>query len=631
MDYEHLSDEQKQFIQYGMAGHNILVEACIGSGKTTAIQALCNAVKGKNILYLTYNKLLKLDAKARIINGRTTVTNYHGFAWQELQKNHIRAGISELIQVYNRKKLPVSSYDLLILDEYQDIDQEISEMLTHIKECRPGIQIVAVGDMCQKIYDKTNLEVSEFINKFLGNYIPMEFTRCFRIGADHAAMLGRVWEKTIVGVNEKFRIDIVPDYRAQVIASNTDPQDLLVLGMRGKGATKLQNFLEKHYPDKFNKRTLWSKINDTEGGSTSPDVNCAIFTTYDGCKGMERKVCILYDWSVKYWMTRAEKPDTRYDILRNIFCVAASRGKERLVIVDSGDILDEDVLSEPFLTRRQYSDMQVSSMFDFKHVEDVEAAYRMLDVKVLQGPGEPINIPTSDELIDLSPCIGHHQEALYFKNYDINSDIENQLAQPKNAHFRRSYERYDLSRKLLYLAMLDTGQNRYMNQVRDLRVTPEMEQKLRDRLSEHLSVDEAVQKDSSICFRTRDGMDLFTVNGRSDVSRKDEIWELKFVAELSHVHALQLALYLVGEGKETGYLWNTRTGELHEIRIPNRKMFLDAVGRAATKGRYSRTEHEVLNGEKRQLRAESKHDVQLELSRALESARNRMYEDDMYD
>ena len=594
MNYEQLSDEQKLFIRHGVAGHNILVEACIGSGKTTAIQALCNAIKGKNILYLTYNKLLKLDAKARIINGRTIVTNYHGFAWQELQRAHIRSGVSELIQVYNRSNLPVGCYDVLILDEYQDIDQEISEMLMHIKEQRPGIQIVAVGDMCQKIYDKTSLDVSTFMSEFLGNYIPMEFTKCFRIGAEHAAMLGRVWEKTIVGVNENFKIDIVPDYRAQVIAANTEPKDLLVLGSRGKAATKLQNYLEKHYPDKFNKRTLWSKITDNDGGTTSPDPDCAIFTTYDGCKGMERKVCILYDWSIKYWMSRAEKPDTRYDILRNIFCVAASRGKDRLVIVDTGDSIDEDVLCEPFLTRRQYTDMQVSTMFDFKHIEDVEQAYKMLDVTVLDKPGDVIPIPTSDALIDLSPCVGHYQEAMYFNNYSIDSDIEKALSQPDKSHMRRGYDKYDLSKKLLYLAALDTGQNRYMNQVKDLRVTPELEQKLRNRLSIHLSPDEIVQKDSQIKFMDEYKETLFYVIGRSDVSREKEIWELKFVQELSHIHALQLAMYLIGEGKKIGYLWNVRTGERWEIHIPNETMFLDAVGKAVTKGRYKRTKREII-------------------------------------
>lgn len=62
-----LSDEQQLFINKAKEGNNILVDACIGSGKTTAIQKLCcDLPENVNILYLTYNKLLKLDAKSKI-------------------------------------------------------------------------------------------------------------------------------------------------------------------------------------------------------------------------------------------------------------------------------------------------------------------------------------------------------------------------------------------------------------------------------------------------------------------------------------------------------------------------------------------------------------------------------------
>lgn len=159
-----LSDEQELFIREALKGNNILVDACIGSGKTTAIQHLCNVIpKNKRILYLTYNKLLKIDAKSKIQNSNATVTNYHGFAYSCLAKIRVRSGISDLIQKFNSVHPPVPHYNVLIIDEYQDIELELAQMLEYIKARSHGVQIIAVGDMEQKIYDKTTLKVPEFI------------------------------------------------------------------------------------------------------------------------------------------------------------------------------------------------------------------------------------------------------------------------------------------------------------------------------------------------------------------------------------------------------------------------------------------------------------------------------------
>ena len=103
-----LSSEQNEFITEALDGKNILVDACIGSGKTTSIQQLCNAFPpDKRILYLTYNRLLKLDAQAKIKSSNTTVTNYHGFAMGVLRKANITCGIPELVYTFNRMKPPI--------------------------------------------------------------------------------------------------------------------------------------------------------------------------------------------------------------------------------------------------------------------------------------------------------------------------------------------------------------------------------------------------------------------------------------------------------------------------------------------------------------------------------------------
>lgn len=107
-----LSSEQNEFITEALDGKNILVDACIGSGKTTSIQQLCNAFPpDKRILYLTYNRLLKLDAQAKIKSSNTTVTNYHGFAMGVLRKANITCGIPELVY---RKDTVALHNDLLL-------------------------------------------------------------------------------------------------------------------------------------------------------------------------------------------------------------------------------------------------------------------------------------------------------------------------------------------------------------------------------------------------------------------------------------------------------------------------------------------------------------------------------------
>lgn len=587
MTFADLTNEQQRLIQLVKQGKNVLVDACIGSGKTTTIQVLCNELKDKRILYLTYNKLLKIDAQEKITHKKVEVNNYHGFAYRRLREANISSGISDLIQTFIKYKpeLP-QEYDLLILDEYQDIDTEISEMLEYIKQCNPGIQIVAVGDMAQKIYDKTSLNVEYFIEQFLDQYIQLNFTKCFRISSDLAEMLGRIWQKDINGMNPDCQIGYMQKHSVVRFLSTKQPSEILCLGARTGDMAKVLNELEDRYPLKFNKRTVYASIQDEDGGTVTPSSNTAIFTTFDGAKGLERDICVVFDFTEGYWISRIEKPMTKYEILRNVFCVAASRGKKQIIFVEptNDDLISEETLSTPINTKEIYeAPFNISEMFNFKYKEDIENCYALLETKDISPKDRSIiDVASSDELIDLSPCIGIWQEAAFFKNYDIDNQIRFSMVSHPDRPQKNLALYPTIEQKILLLTMLETAHERYEKQVKIPFITTEQKEQIFKRLSTVFIGNEVVQSGCGIMFQGLDGI-AYDCIGRCDVDTDSYIYELKFKDELKHEDFLQLACYLVAKQRGTGILWNVKNNQMFEVRVPNKRLFMHHVVYTITK------------------------------------------------
>ncbi|MCL2048508.1 MAG: AAA family ATPase [Defluviitaleaceae bacterium] len=586
-----LSKEQENFIDLAIKGNNILVDACIGSGKTTAIQHLCcnPLLQESNILYLTYNKLLKLDAQSKIKSENVTVTNYHGFALNAIDKSN-KIGVSMLIKEFNKQKPDFTPFDILIIDEYQDIEQEVKEMLYIIKDKNPKMQIIAVGDMEQKIYDKTTLYVPDFIVEFLGKYKKLKFTQCFRLNAEHAELLGRIWNKEIVGVNEKCKVEIMSESEVVSFLGECETRDILCLGGKKGIRTRVQNEVEERYPQKFNKKTLYSSISDEDSGSSKPSESVAVFTTFDGSKGLERRFCIVFDFTESYWQTRIKMANQKYRILRNIFCVAASRGKEKIIFVHNDEErISEKTLSEEVETNTDFKDVNISEMFDFTQ-EHTGECFDLLERKPISNANDhlEIGIDTTDNLIDLSPCIGIYSEAVFFHKYNIDKDVELKiiLERESGRSFKNLLEKYknltSLNEKILFLASIQTEQNRYRTQVEKPFVCEINKGKIINRLKEIFNEEEDVQKKCRIPFSKEKGS--FLAVGLADVVKDNKVYELKFVSGLENKHFLQCACYMCALELEVGVLWNIRNNEMWEIRIPDKKIFLDSVTKAITKG-----------------------------------------------
>ncbi|WP_341420668.1 AAA family ATPase [Mesomycoplasma ovipneumoniae] len=602
---EKLTEEQQNVANLALKGENILVDACIGSGKTSVIQVLCDKFPiDKKILYLTYNRLLKVEAKNKIKNKNVTVQNYHGFAYGLLKKEGINSSSADAVKIFLENNISVGAYDVLLIDEYQDITDEISLLLEKIKEKNPNIQIVAVGDINQKIYDNTILNVTDFIDKFLGLYKKISLTFSFRMPKEHANMLGRIWDKTINGVNENCQIQYMELEEIKEFLGTQKPADILCLGGRlNEEMAEVLNYLEENHSDIFNKKTVYASIREKDA-NLSPKKNSAIFTTYDSSKGLEKPICVIFDFTTDYWERRLRPLTANYEIIKNIFCVAASRGKEKIIFLepeeDKTTLLSEEFIKESKNFAKLNTDLSwMSDMFDHKYDIDLQDMLKMLDVKKIKTEDTTeIKAQTHDDLIDLTPCIGKFLEASYFDGWDIEKEIsffinyieqrhKNQPAKVKK--LKQDYEDYISERDsikdlILFLVYLETKQERYIKQASPDFVDDNAVDQMHKRLSKVLEKDEIIQQECSLEFS--DNNVTLKAQGIADVIKDDIVYELKFVSDLMTAHFLQTASYMLALEKEKGILWNIRNNEMHEIRIKNREEFSEKLAQTISKGAY---------------------------------------------
>ena len=83
--------EQAAIIAAGVKGLHLVINAYAGSGKTTILAMLAEALTGKSLTYLAYNAAAKKDAAARFPRNATCYTT-HGLAFQPMISMAKRVG-----------------------------------------------------------------------------------------------------------------------------------------------------------------------------------------------------------------------------------------------------------------------------------------------------------------------------------------------------------------------------------------------------------------------------------------------------------------------------------------------------------------------------------------------------------
>lgn len=606
-----LSHEQQEMYNAVLSGHHVRVDATVGSGKTTAIQRVCDdlALNDKTVLYLTFSSLLKKEARRRLPPmDEIEVHSYHSLGVKYLHRigefSSVATAVQDFVSWWDRIRPAFAVPDVLIIDEYQDMNGEYAEMVERVASTNPDLQVVMVGDMDQQVRDASRFDVSAFIDRTWPGMVDMDFTQSFRIGPEIADQLSIGWDKTVQGTNTEQTVSYLSFDEAVRKVGQYDPSQLILLGQRNGAMAHMLNIMEEVYPVNFNKDTVYASIRDSDDGKGVINEDVGICTTFDSSKGMERPVALIFDFDPDYYKMRLSKNGTDPVIMRNIMLVGASRGKNEVVFVQGrgrkkfehqhGQLgfIDMPALAEPGPTQPWdlAEPLAPSQCFEHRYTEDVTTALGCLDAtRISGGEDEVIDFDRTDGLIDLSPAVGNYQEALFFDDYDAHAELD-KYPSAQAGRFRDLLGEDDW-RNALVLAACDTHQMRYVTQV-EARVPETAQEMIRQRLFSVLRPSDPHQVHVSRGFTAADGQRGEFFGVMDAVSADDVVYELKFVSELSATHFLQAGLYAVLRGTDEAVLWNVRDNSRWMVRVPDPQRFCDAAITCISKGAY---QHIVLD------------------------------------
>ena len=182
-----LDIDQSRIVNDGKS-NNILVLAGPGSGKTKVLVhkiaslLLLEDIKPEQFLMLTFSKAASLEFRARArklvpeYSGLIKITTFHGFCFQLMgQLGDLKKSenvIQDCITAINNEEIDISSIinkNVLLLDEFQDVNDMEWELIQTIIKKAGNIRVIAVGDDDQNIYGfrgSSNKNILEFKEKY---------------------------------------------------------------------------------------------------------------------------------------------------------------------------------------------------------------------------------------------------------------------------------------------------------------------------------------------------------------------------------------------------------------------------------------------------------------------------------
>jgi len=387
-----ISDEQRRVLEYIHAGHNVVVDACAGSGKSTTILSIAKEMPNKKILQFTYNSMLRHEIKEKVKElGLTNILvhTYHSFAVNYYSDAaHTDTGIRQIIRSNTHPRIAFPKMDILVLDEAQDMTLLYFQLIVKFAKDRfnqetvtlTHFQLLILGDYMQGLYefkgaDIRFLTMADQVWKgfpFLQSPVFAKTTlnMSYRITNQMAQFVNRdmLGENRIQACRDgqpvtyirrpRYQIEKIVVYQInRLLSEGESPFDIFVLGGSVKGPNsnirKMENALTEngipcHVPlmetDAIDDRVIDGKV---------------VFSTFHTVKGRQRKHVFIVGFDQSYFYCARKLSHDRCPNTLYVGCTRATHGLY---------LLENDSSRPLEFLKRSQPEMKQSDYIDFKGI-----------------------------------------------------------------------------------------------------------------------------------------------------------------------------------------------------------------------------------------------------------------------
>ncbi len=592
------SIEQQKVINDIQNDYNVIVDSVAGSGKTTCILHIVNAMASKRILLLTYNAKLRLETREKAKKLKLSnieVHTYHSFAYKYYHSCKNDLELHNILVKEKECKVKLK-FDILILDETQDMTLLYYKLVCRlISDSLKVPQICILGDRYQSIYDfnkadnrfiilgdklfnfssnnnwsfqnlsqtfRCTKEMTEFINKCMLGYNRLE--------SNKSNNKPRYIYCDVYGDDD--RLYSPYDELVYYLKSGYKPEEIFIIAPSVRSEKTPIRSLENRIKQKMPQIPIYVPISDDEKIDEDILKNKLVFSTFHQVKGLERKVVLVFGFDESYFAYY--KKDVNPYVCPNELYVATTRASERLTLFQDRSysylpflnynkinqyciVLGSSGIKKEIPKDSRLKPIAVTELLRFCTYDILQECCKFFKTYKIRDSGEFIDIPCKiqqgelyENVSDITGIsIPTYFEIVTNKKCTISENLLRMNKIGKKL-FEEVLDKLDkiTSDKLLHLCnfwnALTSGYFFKLDQIKEYNwLTQELLNKCVDRLKS-LGISNKSEFEKEISYN-EELTKYELIKGYIDCIDKvnNKVYEFKCVQEIKDEHFIQLALY----------------------------------------------------------------------------------------